>query len=284
MGTVKIVTDSTSDIPRRVREQLGIDMVPLKVMFGEQTYQDAVSIGNNEFYEKMAASQSLPTTSQPSPVEFMEVYSRLTKQTPGVSVISIHLSSAVSGTYQSASLGASLLEEEGDITVIDSKSASYGFGMLVVKAAEMAAAGSSKEEILAEIDRLAKDRRLYFLVDTLEYLKRGGRIGKAAALFGSILNVKPILSLDDSGEVTAIDKVRGQKKAMQRVIDLFKQDFGNDPIEIMVAWAYKSDNALELAALAQAQLNVRNIKQTEIGAVIGTHVGPGTAALFINRV
>ncbi|GGD64928.1 DegV family protein [Paenibacillus nasutitermitis] len=284
MGTVKIVTDSTSDIPKQLREQLGIEMVSLKVMFGEQTYLDAVTIESIEFYEKLIVSQALPTTSQPSPMEFMEVYSRLNEQHPGVSIISIHLSSAVSGTYQSAVLGVSLLEDEGDVTVIDSKSASYGFGMLVVKAAEMAAAGSSKEDILAEIERMGKGRRLYFLVDSLEYLKRGGRIGKAAALFGSILNVKPILSLDEGGEVTAIDKVRGHKKAMQRIIDLLIKDYGNDPIDVMAAWAYKSENVLELAALAQSQLNVRHINQTEIGAVIGTHVGPGTAALFINRV
>ena len=286
MSMVKIVTDSTADIPKRVREQLGIEMVSLKVMFGEETYLDAVSISNSQFYEKLIASSTLPTTSQPSPVEFMETYQRILQKNPGSSIISIHLSSAVSGTYQSAVLGSTLLEEpsDSDITMIDTKSASYGAGMLVVKAAEMAAAGESKESIQAEIERLNKDKKLFFLVDTLEYLQKGGRIGKAAALFGSILNVKPILSLDDEGTVTAVDKVRGTKKAMQRIMELFKNDFGSDPVEMTVGWTHKSEVALELAALAQDQLNVRNIRQTEIGAAIGVHVGPGTAALFINRV
>ncbi|QYR23707.1 DegV family protein [Paenibacillus sp. sptzw28] len=284
MRTVKIITDSTSDIPVHVRKQLGIEIVPLKVIFGEESFLDTVTISTQQFFEKLTASSVLPTTSQPSPIEFMEAYDRILKQQPDVSIISLHLSSAVSGTYQSAVLGSSLLEGNGDVTVIDTKSASYGFGMLAVKAAEMAAAGESKESILAEIDRLNSDRKLYFLVDTLEYLQKGGRIGKAAALFGSILNIKPILSLDSDGEVTAIDKVRGQRKAMQRIIDLFKKDFGSDPVEITVGWTYNSDIALELASLAQSQLDVRNVNQTEIGPVIGTHVGPGTAALFINRV
>jgi DegV family protein with EDD domain len=284
VGTVKIITDSTSDIPVDVREQLGIEIVPLKVIFGEESFLDTVTISAQQFFEKLTASSVLPTTSQPSPIEFMEAYDRILKQQPGVSIISLHLSSAVSGTYQSAVLGSSLLENNGDVTVIDTKSASYGFGMLAVKAAEMAAAGKSKESILAEIDRLTRDKKLYFLVDTLEYLQKGGRIGKAAALFGSILNIKPILTLDADGEVTAVDKVRGQRKAMQRIIDLFKKDFGSDPVEMTVGWTYNSDIALELASLAQSQLDVRNVNQTEIGPVIGTHVGPGTAALFINRV
>ena len=130
MSMVKIVTDSTADIPKRVREQLGIEMVSLKVMFGEESYLDAVSISNNQFYEKLIASSTLPTTSQPSPVEFMETYQRILQKNQDSSIISIHLSSALSGTYQSAVLGSTLLEEpsDSDITIIDTKSASYGAG------------------------------------------------------------------------------------------------------------------------------------------------------------
>ncbi|WP_308634474.1 DegV family protein [Paenibacillus silvisoli] len=284
MGAIKIMTDSTADVPKRVREQHGIEMVPLKVLFGEDTYLDAVTITNNQFYERLAKSEMLPTTSQPSPVEFMDAYQKVLTAREDTSIISIHLSSALSGTYQSAVLGSTLLETPGDITVIDSKSASYGIGMLVVKAAEMAALGESKEAIVAKVEQMIEDRKLYFLLDTLEYLQKGGRIGKAAALFGSILNIKPILTIDKEGEVTAVDKVRGTKKAMQRIIDLLKNDFGSDPIEMTVGWTHKSELALELAALAQTQLNVRNIRQTEIGSVIGTHAGPGAAALFITRV
>ncbi|QHT61816.1 DegV family protein [Paenibacillus lycopersici] len=284
MSGIKIVTDSTADIPKRVREQLGIEMVPLKVMFGEESYLDGVSITNDQFYGRLASAASLPTTSQPSPGEFTEVYEKLQKKFPRSSIISIHLASALSGTYQSAILGSSMMEEPGDVTVIDSKSVSYGLGMLAVKAAEMAVAGATKDEILAAIEAIQKDMRMYFLVDTLEYLQKGGRIGRAAALFGSILNIKPILKVDRDGVVSPVDKVRGTKKAMQRIIDLFKEDFGGEMIDMTVGWTHKSELALELAALAQSQLNVRNIRQTDIGAVIGTHAGPGAAALFITRV
>ncbi|AZN42066.1 DegV family protein [Paenibacillus albus] len=284
MSAVKIITDSTADVPKRVREQLGIEMVPLKVLFGEESFLDTVTITNNEFYERLAKSELLPKTSQPSPTEFMEMYERQLAQKPDQSIISIHLSSALSGTYQSAVLGSTLLETANDITVIDSKSASFGCGMLAVTAAEMAAAGESKERILAKIDEMIKNRKVYFLLDTLDYLQKGGRIGKAAALFGSILNIKPILTIDQEGEVSAVDKVRGTKKAMQRIVDLFKQEYGDDAVEMTVGWTHKSDLAKELAALAQTQLKVVTIRQTEIGSVIGTHAGPGAAALFITRV
>ncbi|QHW34412.1 DegV family protein [Paenibacillus rhizovicinus] len=284
MGGIKIVTDSTADIPKRVREQLGIEMIPLKVIFGTDSFLDGISISNEQFYERLTSSSTLPTTSQPSPVEFTEAYERLMKKFPDSAIISIHLAAVLSGTFQSAIIGSTMMEQAGDVTVIDSKSVSYGLGMQVVKAAEMANAGASKDEIVAAVEAIQQDMKMYFLVDTLEYLQKGGRIGKAAALFGSILNIKPILKLDKEGEVSAVDKVRGTKKAMQRIIDLFKADFGNDPIEMTVGWTHKRELALELAALAQAQLNVHHIRQTDIGSVIGTHAGPGAAALFITRV
>ncbi|WP_274650518.1 DegV family protein [Paenibacillus humicola] len=283
MSSVKIVTDSSSDIPKRMREQLGIELVPLKVTIGEDLYLDGVS-DSGEFYEKLKASPEPPRTSQPSPAEFSEVYGRILKQHPDASILSFHLASVLSGTCQSAMLGASMLETDADITVVDSKSASYGFGAFVVKAAEMAAAGSAKEDILEAFEQFRLDRKLYFLVDTLEYLQKGGRIGKAAALLGTILNIKPILTLSEEGEVFPVDKVRGQKKAMARIVELLKRDFGRDPVDMTVGWAYRSELALELAGLAQAELNVRTVRQTEIGAAIGTHAGPGTAALFMNRV
>ncbi|WP_219837719.1 DegV family protein [Paenibacillus sp. R14(2021)] len=284
MSAVKIVTDSTADVPKRVKEQYGIEVVPLKVIFGDEDFLDGVTITNSQFYDRLTSSAALPTTSQPSPIEFTEMYERMNKQYADSPIISVHLSSALSGTYQSALLGSTLMEESGDITVIDSKSASYGIGMLAVKAAEMAAVGASKADIIAKLEFMIEDSRVYFLVDTLEYLQKGGRIGKAAALLGSILNIKPILTIDKDGEVSAIDKVRGTKKAMQRMIDLLKQDFGSDPVDMTIGWTQKKELALELGVLAQGQLNIRSIGQTEIGAVIGTHAGPGAAALFITRV
>ncbi len=284
MGKVRIVTDSTADIPREDRDRLSISMVPLKVLFGEETYLDAVTIESKQFYEKLIASSVMPTTSQPSPMEFTEVYERLLAEDPDSPIISIHLSAKLSGTHQSAVLAHSMLESKADITIIDSKSASYGFGLRAVKAAEMAAAGESKENILAEIERLEKCTQLYFLVDTLEYLQKGGRIGKASALIGSILNIKPILSLDEEGGVISVEKVRGSKKAMGLIVDLLKQKFGDDPVGMTIAWTDNDAIGMELNNRIKNEFNIKEISYTTVGAVIGTHTGPGTSAVFMYRV
>lgn len=285
MGKVRIVTDSTADIPLDVRERLGISMVPLKVLFGEETYLDAVTIQTDEFYEKLIASPVLPRTSQPSPNEFVEMYERLLAEDPEGPVISIHLSSALSGTYQSAVIAQSMMEEAGDVTIIDSKSASYGIGMRVIRAAEMAQSGRSKEEILAELARLESEMQIYFLVDTLEYLHKGGRIGKASALIGSILNIKPILSLDPSGTVYPVDKVRGTKKTMARILELLQQRFDSQtPVELTVAWSSDKAPAMELYDYLKGHFNIRKLEFTTIGAVIGTYTGPGLSAVFMYKV
>lgn len=281
MPKVLIVTDSTADIPFSVRETLNIEVVPLKIHFGDETYLDAVTIQSDEFYQKLSQSKVLPTTSQPSPLDFVEMYKRLLKE-GDTEVISIHLSAALSGTYQSASLAKSLVDEGRKITLVDSKSASYGLGMMVVAAAEAAKEGKSGEEILNLIHELRESSRIYFIVDTLEYLYRGGRIGKASALIGSLLNIKPILTIDDSGEVAPVDKVRGQKKAMGRIVELLQQDFTGGPIEVMAAHSNSLSAAEELCALVKERFEVSSLSFTNLGPVIGTHVGPGTIAVIVN--
>jgi DegV family protein with EDD domain len=285
MGKVRIVTDSTADIPLEVREKLGISMVPLKVLFGEETYLDGVTIQNEEFYAKLTSSSVLPTTSQPSPNEFSEMYEQLLAEDPEGPIISLHLSAALSGTYQSAVIAQSMLEDAGDITIIDSKSASYGFGMRAIRAAEMAQAGESKDAILAELQRLEGEMQIYFLVDSLEYLQKGGRIGKASALIGSILNIKPILSLDPDGTVYPVDKVRGTKKAMARVLEMLKQRYdAQEPVSMTIAWSSGQDTAMELCEYLKGHFNIQHIGFTTIGAVIGTHTGPGLSAVFMYKV
>ncbi|GLX68413.1 DegV family protein [Paenibacillus glycanilyticus] len=284
MGSIRIVTDSASDIPPELRQELGIEMVPLKILFGEETYYDAVTINTEQFFEKVAAATEMPTSSQPSPLEYQEVYERILQEDPGASIISIHLSGAVSGTYQSAVIGSSMVDGDPDITVIDSKTASYAIGMRVVAAARMAREGASKEAIMVEIERMERETQLYFLVDTLEYLQRGGRIGKASALIGSILNIKPILSLDKEGMVYAVDKMRGTKKAMARIMDLLSESCGQDPVIVTIAWNTNKEAALEFLELIKSRFNVQGVEYATVGAVIGTHVGPGTMAVFVRRV
>lgn len=284
---VKIVTDSTADIPLEVREKYDIEMVPLKVHFGEETYLDSITINTDNFYDKLAEAPALPTTSQPSPVEFLEVYKKILAEDPDTNIISVHLSAILSGTYQSAVLAKSLLEEQGDqITVIDSKSASYGNGMLVVAAAEAALQGKSAEECVEIIYDLRNNTKLYFLVDTLEYLQKGGRIGKAASILGSLLSVKPILSLEQStGEVMSVDKVRGHKKALARIIELLQQDFKADqPLHLTVAHSQAWHYAEEVTAIMKEHFSIETLSYTSIGPVIGTHTGPGAIAVFVSPV
>ncbi|EFM12964.1 degV family protein [Paenibacillus curdlanolyticus YK9] len=287
MPMIRIVTDSTADLPAEIREQLGIEMVPLEVLFGEESYLDSVTITPDDFYQKLEASSKPPTTSQPASVTFASTYERILAEQPDTQILSIHLAAALSGTYQSAVIGSSMVEGEGaaNITVFDSKSASSGCGILVLKAAEMARIGCTMDEIVEEITRMRKATHLYFLVDTLEYLQKGGRIGKASALIGSILNIKPILTLDEDGVVTSVDKVRGQKKAMNRIVELFGNDFGTqEPVAVTVAYAQHTGVADELCALLKATFNVDHITYYELGPVIGTHAGPGTVGLFMHRV
>lgn len=284
MGKVRIVADSTSDIPAEIRERLGITIVPLKVLFGEETYLDSITINTDQFYERLKSSSVLPTTSQPSPLEFSEVYERLLDEDPEGPIISIHLAAILSGTHQSAVIAESMLERPADITIVDSKSASYGIGLQVVRAAEMAQAGESKERILEEIQRIQNDLELYFLVDTLEFLHKGGRIGRASALIGSILNIKPILSLDKEGGVYSVDKVRGTKKAMARIAEMFKSTYGDDPVGLIIAGTDNKEAAEELGNRIKSELNVKEVGYTTVGSVIGVHTGPGTSAVFMYRM
>jgi DegV family protein with EDD domain len=281
MPSVALVTDSTSDIPLEVRERLHISMVPLKVMFGSgESYLDNIELQPREFYEKLRSAQTLPTTSQPSPADFFDVFKKLIDE--GRPVVSVHLSAALSGTYQSAMIARSMLEGEGDITVIDSKSASYGYGMIVVTAAEMAAQGASAKEIVAEVNRLRRELRLYFVVDTLEFLQKGGRIGKAAAVVGSLLNIKPILTIDNEGTISPVDKVRGQKRAMARIIEMLEADVGGRPVHLRIALTPGyDDNAKEMSALLKERFDIRTYLEAEIGPVVGTHAGPGTVGVFL---
>lgn len=283
MAKIKIVTDSTADIPLEVREKYGIQMVPLKVHFGEETYLDSITIYSEEFYNKLSQAESLPTTSQPSPVEFLDTYKKLIEEDPDVCIVSIHIASVLSGTYQSAVLAKSLLETQANITIIDSKSASYGIGMLVVAAAQAINDGNSLETCIEDVYTLRNQTQLYFLVDTLEFLQKGGRIGKAASVLGSLLNVKPILSIDKSGEVISVDKVRGQKKALARIIELLKKDFtAEQKINLTVAHSNALSYGEEVSAMLKEHFQIKEVSFTTIGPVVGTHTGPGAIAVFVS--
>lgn len=282
MSRLRIVTDSTADIPASLRKELDIEVVPLKVHFGEETYVDGVTLSSDEFYPKLAASPVTPKTSQPSPAEFLDVYKKLLQEDEDTHILSIHISSVMSGTFQSAELAKSLLDKPEKVTVFDSRSASYGIGMLAVEAARMAREGRGVEEAVERIRAIRNSGRVYFIVDTLEYLQKGGRIGKAQAVLGSLLNIKPILTIDDEGEVASVDKVRGTKKAVQRIVELYKQDYDPDR-EVTLDIVHSNDlpAAETVAEALRAQYNVRHLQFVTLGPVIGVHTGPGTVGVFM---
>lgn len=283
MNRTVIVTDSTSDIPPALAEKYGIEVVPLTLMFGEEAFRDNIDMTPEQFYERLPRSPQLPTTSQPSPVEYMKVYSSILERYPDSRILSLHISSGLSGTYQSAVLAKSMLEEKGEvITVVDSLSASYGFGFMVVAAARMAAEGKAPAEILESVEKLRQSRKLYFLVDTLEYLQKGGRIGKASAVLGTLLNIKPILSIDAEGIIYAVEKVRGRKKAVARMIELFKGDLpGVDKINVAVGHTAEPAYGEEFLQELAGHFTLEEKVLTNVGPVVGSHVGNGTLAVFI---
>lgn len=280
--SIVILTDSASDIEASVRQSLGIVSVPLKVMFGSETFLDGVTISSSEFFEKLKQSDALPTTSQPSPIDFAEAYKGIIEQHgKDVQIIVITLSAALSGTYQSAMIAKTMMEDEVDITVIDSRKASFVHGMICVDAAKAAKDGKNKQQILDMIDRYVDDVHIYFIVDTLEYLQKGGRIGRASAVIGSLLNIKPILMLDPAGYVTAYDKVRGTKKALNRVIEALQESVQGQPVKLAILHGSVPEQAAELLDRLKQEFQVSESYVVEVGPVIGTHTGPGVLGIMM---
>ncbi len=278
--SIKIVVDSTADLPESFYERYNLGMVSLKVHADDKTFLDWQTIKPKEFYKMIREMEGLPTTSQPSPAEFMEVYKEIASESD--SIISIHIGSKLSGTYQSAMLAKSMMPEY-DITVIDSCQATSGIGLLALKAAQAVEAGKTKEEVIKIIEAMIDNQKTLFMVDSLEYLQKGGRIGKAGALIGSLLNIKPILSLDIDGGVMAADKARGRKKAEKTMIEMLKNTYGDRALFAAVCHADAREEATAFIELAKEELNIEELIITEIGSVIGTHVGPGTYGIIVHE-
>ena len=277
MGQIKIVTDSTADLTPALIKEFNINVIPLKVLIGDNVYREGVDITPAKFYELLAQCDKLPTTSQPSPGEFIELYQELTAD--GSSVISIHISGQMSGTVQTANIAKNTLAER-DITVVDSKLVCMALGLVVLAAARAAREGQSKEQILAKIQEVAGKVQTYFVVDTLEYLAKGGRIGKAAALVGTVLNIKPILTIDD-GMIAPFEKVRGKNKALDRILEIGKE-FSQQHQKMHCAILHGNvlEEAIKFHKKAVSELSYCEHVICEIGAVVGAPAGPGTIAFF----
>ncbi len=269
---IKVVTDSTCYLPKEVLHQHDIRAVSLNVHFGQRIYREGINLTPEQFYRLLVTSPVLPTTSQPSPGEFRQVFTELSHA--GHQVLCLVISSYLSGTYQSA-IEARQTMSDVPIVVFDSLSVAAGLALMVLTAAEMAAAEYPMEDIVARLEQLRHDIRLYFVVDTLEYLQKGGRIGKAAALVGSLLQIKPILAIQD-GIVQPLDRARSKPKALECLLEHFEAQLGpGKAVQCVLVHAQAPDEVQKLAAGLQKRFHCTRMLTTEVGAVVGTHVGPG---------
>jgi DegV family protein with EDD domain len=214
--TIKIVTDSAADLPPEIISELGITVVPVYLLFGTQVFSDRVDISEDDLYQRLQDDPIHPTTTQPTPKDFAEVYQKLSKEADNI--ISIHVSGKLSGTYNSAMQGVKLVENGCPIDLVDSHTVSTALGLVVIVAATMARAGKNRQEILEELEKIIPCVRILVLFDTLKYLAKGGRIGKAKALLGSVLNVKPILTIKDD-EFVPVSQVRSRSKGIEKLFN-----------------------------------------------------------------
>jgi DegV family protein with EDD domain len=272
-----IVLDSTSDYPEAQSRFPNMRFVPLYVRFGDDTFRDYVELGPAEFYEKLRSSPVLPATAQPTPPDFLTVYESLAGYER---IYSLHVSAKLSGTFQSAELAAAELGGER-VRTVDSQSASLAIAMLAHAIQRRLARGTTDEEIAALVDRVRNECVVVFTTETLEYLQRGGRIGRAQAIAGSLLNLRPVLSIQD-GEVVAVARVRGRKKAVSEFERRLVEATSDEPgLRIAIAHA---DAAHWVGTLSELVWRARPKAEIEftstLGAVVGTHVGPGAVGFI----
>jgi DegV family protein with EDD domain len=269
VSVVRIVTDSTADLSPAQQSQMGITVVPLNVHFGDQVFRDRVDISGAEFFRRLKASSQMPRTSQPSVGVFEDSFRQLLKG--GDEVVAVVLSAKVSGTYNSALMAAQAVDSDR-IEIVDSQSASMTEGFMALEAARLAQQGAGRKEVAEHARSLIPKGRILVAVDTLTYLERGGRIGKAQALLGSLLNVKPIITLRD-GEVHPLGRARSRAQALDRLVEMLRKDGKVSHLAVMHGGA--AAEAEQLRNRVAPDYPDLEVTITETGPVLGTHTGPG---------
>ncbi|HEY0492242.1 MAG TPA: DegV family protein [Candidatus Dormibacteraeota bacterium] len=269
---VRIVTDSTADLSLEQQRAAGITVVPLNVHFGDEVFRDRVDLSSAEFFRKLKAASQLPRTSQPSVGVFEEVFRKLTS---GVDeVVAVMLSGKVSGTYNAALMAAQAVP--GKVDVVDSQSASMALGFLALEAARLASAGADRATVTAAVGALVPKARILCAIDTLTYLERGGRIGKARALVGSLLNFKPLITLRD-GEVVPLGRARGRPQMLDRLVEMLRRD--GRIMRLAVLHGAAESEAEHLRARLAPGYPELEVIVSEIGPVLATHTGPGVIGI-----
>ena len=275
---IKLITDSASDLPEEFCAKYNVEIVPLTIIFGEKEYKEEITLSPEEFWKKLMTYPELPSTNQVNPHEFEEAFRPHLDD--GYTILYIGLSHKLSGTLQSATIAKEALGSP-NIHIFDSYSASIGQGLLVIRAAEMLKQGRSLEDILCELEVHRQNAFGRFTLDSLTHLVRGGRLSKTQAFFGSVLNIKPVLTITKEGTIQVEEKVRSTRKALQTIVARAKEqrsDFSNS--QVAVVHSYGAESINELLDLVESKLQPKEIIQGLIGPTIGTHAGPGGVALF----
>ena len=278
MSKIAIVTDSTAYIPSDLIQKHNLTVAPQVLIWGEETFEDGVDIQPDEFYARLKTSKAMPTTSQVSISKMKSTFEDLVKQ--GYDVLAIFLSAKLSGTIQSAIQAKDMMDAAGEkVTFIDSNSTAMALGFQVLTVARAVEDGANLEEAVALAEKAREHTGVYFAVDTLEFLHRGGRIGGAQRFLGTALNMKPVLAVQ-GGRVEAVERIRTKSKAIDRVLELvMEQCQGKSPIHLATLHAAAEDEARTLLDKAAKELNPTESILTSVSPVVGTHAGPGTVGL-----
>lgn len=276
MKNVKIVTDSTLDLPKAEIEKLGVTVVPLSVTIEGKSYLDGIDITSSEFVKKLIQSEEIPQSSQPAVGSFLEVYDELGKD--GSSIISIHMTSGMSGTYTSAKTASDMTSS--DVTVVDSRFISSALSFQVKEACKMAESGASVEDIIKRLEEVRNNTSLFIMVDTLEYLVKGGRIGRGKALIGSLLKIKPVATLQD-GVYTPVTKVRTYFQLIKYLKKKFEEETSDKIVKgIGIAQVEAKDLANQIKEALLEVTDFEDINIVDTTPIISTHTGPGAIALM----
>ncbi|NLZ53615.1 MAG: DegV family protein [Thermoanaerobacteraceae bacterium] len=277
MKKIALVTDSTADLTDEIKNKYNIHVVPLKVRFKEQEYFD-YELTSEEFYEKLSQASQLPVTSQPSPEDFGSLYRKLLKDHD--EIISIHISSGLSGTINAANIAKEGLN--GKVHIIDSKTISLGIGLMVTEAARNISEGLSALQIVEGLSKVRRNIETLFTLNTLEYLQKGGRIGKVQGIMGSLLNIKPVVRVGDDGIYHTYKKARSQERALNSIVQAF-QDLarGRKHIRLAVAHGAAHQAGQYLKEALENALQLKTSIFTQVGPVIGVHTGPGTVGAAV---
>lgn len=274
---IKIVTDSTAYLPETYVRQHDIRVVPLNVHFGQEAFKEGVEMDDEEFYARLKAAPELPTTSQPSAGEFLQVFEEIAGA--GHEIVTITISSKLSGTWNSAMAAKDMLSG-GNVSVVDSLSTATGMHLMIDAALEAIASGASRQDVVALLERIREKLHFLFVVDTLEYLAKGGRIGNAKRLLGTMLRIKPILCVEE-GAIEPLEQVRSKPKAVARLLELTEELLGENASQakVGVCHALVPSDASAVREALGTQLGCQEPILSDLGPVIGTHTGPGCIAV-----